>query len=221
MASTERRSHRQLDATRRAKESAALSRLDQLTARERREVREAQQAAAARSAAGSGRRPASDARKREKLTVLEASISHIERLHALVDRLIEAGDSKDRRMQELTHHLRSVATRCAQMEERTANSAAVADLATHPYSHSPISLLSAPAADYVSYLDSHHALYSSIFLHSGLVMMLMDLDTAVIIDANSRFVEQTGFVREDVVGRRVNGKEDRTRTVRARQRSTT
>ena len=229
-----RRSHRQLDATRRAKESAALSKLDQLTAARQRRARKGGEAGSSDShssdeqgglggtaSAGSG--AVTDARKREKLTVLEASISHIERLQALVDRLTEAGSQKDRRMQELSHHLRSVATKCARMEERlessspavsprssSASSSARAPASSRSspsnLSSSPLSLLSASAAEYVSYLDSHHALYSSIFLHSSLVMMLLDLDTAVILDANSRFVQQTGFVRDDIIGRRINGK---------------
>ena len=218
-----RRSHRQLDATRRAKESAALKKLDQLTARQRRERREASGSSASRDTTaprdkGNGeeseRKAATHSKKREKLTVLEASISHIERLQALVERLTEAGQAKDRRMQEVTHHLRSLATKCAQMEERMATSDSSSALSPHSSSPSSsssspssiLSLLSSFDAEYVSYLDSHHALYSSIFLHSGLVMMLMDLDTAVIIDANSRFAEQTGFVREDIIGRRINGK---------------
>ena len=194
-----RRSHRQLDSNRRAKERAALQRLEQLTNRQRRKRREDSRGEEEEDEEEKVEAPtkrASDTRKREKLSVLEASVAHIERLQRLVERLTQAGDVKDRRVQEMAHHLRLAATNCAHIETRTASDAELSSFA-----HS--------AAEYVQYLDSQHALYSSLFVHSDLSLMLLDLRTSCVLDANSRFLQQTRFEREQVVGKRINGKGSR------------
>ena len=192
-----KRSHRQLDADRRQKEGEALRRLEELTGQG--EIRQLTDARQVRKA----KKRTVEAKRREKLSVLQSSIAHIERLQAMVARLTEAGDVKERRMQELTHHLRTVAVQYAQLERAQSDSITASTLSASTPACTALSMLSSPAAEY---LDSQHALYSSIFISSGLMMMLLDLDTAVIIDANSRFIDQTGFTRDGVIGKRLNGK---------------
>ena len=111
--------------------------------------------------------------RREKLTVLQSSVERIERLQATVQRLTQAVNARDESVQALAYHL------CGIVE---AHSSHPRPSSTPP--SSVLSLLPSATVRSLSLLDSQHTLYSSLFITGRCAMMLQEIGTRSILDAN-------------------------------------
>ena len=105
--------------------------------------------------------------------MLQAGVDKIEQLQAMVRRLTEAANARDEDVQLLAHHL------CGVTEYHSSQSSPCSTAST-----SVLSLLPTATARGLSLLDSHHALYSSLFITGRCAMMLQEIGTRIILDGN-------------------------------------
>ena len=178
------RSHSQIDARRRQKEAAILRRLEELT--------EAEDAAEDEEPS-EGERARCRLRKREKLAVLQSSVDKLERLQALVDHMTEAANARDERVQALVRLLQSAGD----------DAYAAAGSAPHPSkpSSSPSSLLPRSTLSLLTYLDGQHSLYSEFFVGARLSVMVIELSSGKVVDANALWFVVSGWERRDIIDR--------------------
>ena len=170
-----RRSHSAIDALRRQREAAIVHRLEELTERE--------EGGEKGGRVGQGGRVRS---KREKLQVLQSSVERIEALAQMVDTLTKAANAKDERVQRLLHHVQT-ATRCPAAQQRGRRSS------------SPLSLLPRGVASLLTFLDGQHSLYSSFIAQGRLSMLVLEVHTGRVVDANALFYELSGWDRREVI----------------------
>ena len=65
----------------------------------------------------------------------------------------------------------------------------------------PLTSLSPSARTYISQLEQSSALYSSSFIHSSLIFLILSVTTGRCVDANSKFCQVAGWKREEVIGK--------------------
>ena len=171
-----RQKHKEIDAQRRRREAAVVKQLDQLIDERDDEDDAGEAAEASNDADSSSRADSGSEEKRDKVTILERSVEELQRLRCLYRKLRRVCNAKDRRIQQLAHHLHAVSSS----------------------SSSP--LLPPATASYLAFLDNDHSVHSSLFLRSPLSLML--LTGGVLIDVNARFLSCTGWQREDIVNMR-------------------
>ena len=160
-----KRTHREADTDRRHREVALVRRLDAL-------LDEDGSGSGAAVHSHNRKRKVHPARKRERVEVLQACADKLERLQALVDRLMEAPNAKDARVHALAQHLQEM----AELHERSQQPLSS--------SSSALSLLPAQSSKSLRYLDEHHALYSSMFCRTAVALVLLDFVRGIILDAN-------------------------------------
>ena len=181
--------HREIDARRRRKEANCISQLQGLL----------------------GLAPVE-----ARLSVLQASVERIERLEAAVQELTAACKERDRKVQVLATHLQQLTSmmtasaqspRTAQVEEESSTAVVVSPSSSVSSSSSSSSSssffpLSAGAVEYLRYLEEQRSLHSSYFSGSGVCMMLIDVTTQRMMDANATFFSMSGWTPAEILHRR-------------------
>ena len=165
-AKKKRRSHSAIDAVRRKKEALILSRLEQLTEAEDQPADDGESSKARLQ------------RKREKLTVLQSSVQKIERLQEMVERLSLSAAAKDERVEAVLRHLRTMGKEDA---ETGGESGQLVTSASAPLDTAAVSTT---MAGLMSYLEGQQTLYSAYFIQGRISIMVLEVDTGKIVDAN-------------------------------------
>ena len=118
----------------------------------------------------------------------------IEQLQAMVRRLTEAANARDKDVQLLADHL------CDVTEYHSSYPSPCFTAPT-----SVLSLLPTATARGLSLLDSQHALYSSLFITGRCAMMLQEIGTRTILDGNESVphTDHISFILPSFIGRLV------------------
>jgi hypothetical protein len=131
-------------------------------------------------------------KRREKVSVLQASIDRIRALERRCDTLssvVEHQDSDD-------------SQRWSQLLSLAFSGHPALPPEVDSSSASSVSLLPAAACDTLSYLVHRHSLYMSAFLHSPFCLVITDVSTGRVVDANARFFSWSGWARHEILNKR-------------------
>ena len=184
--------HREIDAARRAREGAAISRLHSLIAGP----------SAVASAPGGGDEKVTD--KKDKVGILEVVGDRLMELERLCERLKGEVMEKEEKLSDATE---SVSKMSKQMKALLTNSAAASSAMVHSAaadklaSLDPNVQLSAPARAYLQQLETSASLYSLSFVHSSLILLILSVQTGKCVDANQKFCDVAGWTKDEVIGR--------------------
>ena len=194
-----RQSHRELDAVRRHRDAAAISRLGQLTATaeceqqsrggSRRIKREADADCAELEADKKG--SSSSSNKRHRTAVLEQSVQHLKELQAVVDRLAAT----------CAHQCSDIAALRLQLAAAGVQPQRAVELAAQ--SPQRLSLLSASMTRRLAGELGVSGLYNALFSSPSVGAMLVDCASGVCVEVNERLVAGGQCTREHIIGRQV------------------
>ena len=196
--------HREIDAQRRQRESAAIARLQQLMSSKSGgttvEVEVASSASGERDEEGEG-----EEERKDKVSVLEDSARRMQQLQELVDRLSDTCSNQAADIQKLTLHLHDVGSsgrRGGRLLDDGELDAAVPPLSNcDDWSDSVVSLLPASTARSLMHADRQHALYTSTFLSASICLFVVSVSTGAILEANSLLYESTGWRPPHIINR--------------------
>ena len=199
--------HRQIDAARRAREQAAIVRLQQLTQHLTHIPHFDQQHATP----AKRRRAAEPNYRKDKVSVLEEAADRMEAMYALIEQLGSACMAQ-------YDHSRATAyqQRPFSVDVNTGDAHIISLLPTRTAS----SVLSAPAAHsaHPPPLSSHHqpaaltaaaatavrqSLFTSFFLSASLPMLTVHCETGQVLDVNSKALEMSGWQPHHMIGKRI------------------
>ena len=199
--------HREIDAARRAREGAAVSRLHALIAGKT--AANSASPAAAGPAVALGKEAAaaeSEKDKKDKVGILEVVGDRIVELEKLCEKLKdELREEKDKN--------RELGDSIARMSKQTKMlmlSSAAAAAASSPASSSssdavsvldPLYSLTPSAREYIHQLEQSSSLYASSFVHSSLILLILSVQSGKCVDANAKFCEMAGWSKEEIIGK--------------------
>ena len=198
--------HRDIDATRRSREAAAISRLHGLLQGHKQALLiEDDRGVRSAKSAGAGR-----------VRVLEQCAEVIERLQSMRQAMERASNAKDQQLRILADHLHSVAAAHAQSTlacidcspssdslhcEDSSTSASASPSTSTSSSSSPLSALPAPLSATLSHLHRSSSLRADSTLGSSSLCVLVKLmPSSVLVSASARFCQQSGYREQDLVG---------------------
>ena len=129
-----------------------------------------------------GREGEEEGKRKEKLSVLQASVRRIKELEAECAQLSLSHSRDTDSWTRWGDFLQRVATRHSDGQ-----------------GPSPLSRLPPAACDCLAYLSHQHALYTSSFIRTKLCFAVSAIPTGFILDANDQFLAFTGWQRNDIL----------------------
>ena len=141
--------------------------------------------------------------KMDKVGILEVVGNRLEEVEAERDRL-KADLTKER---EKSVELSEAVMRMSKQAKALTAAGGVSGAAAGGASSDslsildPLTSLSPSARSYISQLEQSSALYSSSFIHSSLIFLILSVTTGRCVDANSKFCQVAGWKREEVIGK--------------------
>ena len=195
--------HRDIDATRRIRESVAINRLDNL-------LKEHQQAFIEEDGGSRGVKSAGAGR----VQVLERSAEVIQQLWTMCQTMERACNAKDQQLRNLADQLQSAATTHARdtiascmdcppffPSSQCGHSSPPAPSASFSLSSSsPLSVLPAPLSATLLHLQHTCSLRDEFSLGSPLCVLVKLMPSSVLISASIRFCQQSGYHEQQLVG---------------------
>ena len=210
-AELKKQKHREIDAARRKREADAVNRLLKLIEG----AKDANGNAAAsgnemRNNAGDddddGEGGGKGKDKMDKVGILEVVGNRLEEVEGERDRL-KADLTKEReKAAELSEVVMRLSKQAKALASANASNPGGAAANNGASSDSlsildPLTSLSPSARSYISQLEQSSALYSSSFIHSSLIFLILSVTTGRCVDANSKFCQVAGWKREEVIGK--------------------
>jgi PAS domain-containing protein len=165
--------HREIDANRRARESAAVLRLSNLTSSPNHVIN------------------ANSLLKRDKVTTLELAGDKIEQLEDLIGKLNQQLTNEKNKSTSLSHQITQYINKLKQFQQNHTGA--------NP-SNNPAEELKIAAARKRE-LDNINSLYTSLFVNSSVIMCVVQVSTGRCVDVNQQFCYHTGWEREQVIGK--------------------
>ena len=192
--------HREIDAQRRQREAAMIQRLDALTADKMQQEEEEEE----KEAASGGRQPQLGGRKRkkEKVQILQDTVSRLEQLQEVVKELSAQCRQQEAVIQYMTPQHKAATTLLPRLTfyDDAAGAAAASSQLAATSSSDPSTALSSQEVDRVSHVLSHPSMLSALFVSGSCCAMLLDTATGNMVDANAQFLAMVGWDRRDVIG---------------------
>jgi hypothetical protein len=179
--------HREIDAQRRQRESAVVSRLHHLNAW--------------KVEGGDDGEEEFD-EKKDKVSILEQSAAKLAELQDLVTHLSRTCTLQQENITKLSLHLREVGTQL-QLE------AGEDDPSSSSSSSSVLSHLPRRTAEFLTSFDRSHALYRSCILSASMCIFLVSVETGRLLEANEVMYAMTGWRPEEIIDRVITAPYDK------------